>query len=202
MRRTGSRSWAVTLLCVLAALTGCDLLFPPAYTVGIASDASDDSAGVPDLVSASVYVHGGQATVRVWFAPATFSEQTTLAVVSLDVDQDPATGHPGSDAGGVNDQGIIGSEYLVYMGSAYNGYEAKVFVHEGPVNSFSEVGWVPVAFHPDGLEATVPLAMLGSDDGRMNFKVTCSTQVSETGYTGVLDYLTDVGQPPGVADSP
>ena len=47
------------------------------------------------------------------------------------------------------------------------------------------------------MEAKIPLNLLGNPEGAMNFKVTVSSEIGQCGYTGVLDYMPDLGLPPG-----
>ena len=182
--------------------TGCMLLIEPANYFGEIEDPVGDSLDGLDLVYASVTVGGGQALLRVRFDQETFDPDTSLAVFCLDTDQDPGTGHPGSNSGGVDDNGIIGLDYLVYMGSAYLDGEAQVKAYLGEVNLFEDIGFFRIGTFADGYDVMIPLLTLGEDDGRMNFKVTCSRQVSENGYTGVLDYATDIGLGSGTTESP
>ena len=103
---------------------------------------------------------------------------------------------PGSDSGCVNDNGIIGAEFLVNLGADL-GTSAQVLQYLGTCNSFGSVGNGTTTFVTDGMNATVPLSLLGGSDGRLNFKVVISEQISPTGFTGVLDYMPNVGLPPG-----
>jgi hypothetical protein len=43
----------------------------------------------------------------------------------------------------------------------------------------------------------IPLRLLGNPGRAMNFKVTVSSEIEPCGYTGVLDYMPNVGLPPG-----
>ena len=47
----------------------------------------------------------------------------------------------------------------------------------------------------------LPLSALGGDRGELNFKVVVQTQIdfppAVIGYTGIVDYMTDIGQAPG-----
>jgi hypothetical protein len=48
------------------------------------------------------------------------------------------------------------------------------------------------------MDASVPLSVLGGSDGRLNFKVVTSEFIPPgPGFTGVLDYMPDVGLPAG-----
>ena len=54
----------------------------------------------------------------------------------------------------------------------------------------------------NGVDVTIPLSMLGEDDGNMNFKLTIQKQISPTSWTGINDYVTDLGQPAWVITGP
>ena len=116
----------------------------------------------------------------------------------LDTDRNPATGHPGSDAGCVNDNGIIGAEFLVNLGADL-GATAEILQYGGTCNSFAAAGSGTTTFVTDGMNASVPLSLLGlaGTNGHVNFKVVAYEHLSPTTFTGVLDYMPDVGQPAG-----
>jgi hypothetical protein len=151
----------------------------------------------PDVISATVSSDGTNLHLQVRYKAGTFDPQLTRAQFLLDTDRNPATGQPGSDSGCVNDNGIIGVEFLVNMGADL-GTNAEVLQYQGTCNSFGFVGNGTTTFVTDGMDATVPLSLLGNSDGRLNFKVVISEQISNsTGFTGVLDYMPNVGLPPG-----
>lgn len=152
----------------------------------------------PDLVSASATVVGTNLKLSVRFAPGTFNSSTSLTQFVLDTDQNPSTGSPGSDSGGVNDRGIIGADYLVEMGSAFRGNQAAILQYAGTPNVFNTIGFVTVSFFPDGMDVMVPLSLLGNDDGNLNFKVITASQIGPNSFTGVADYMPNVGLPAGV----
>ena len=148
----------------------------------------------PDLVSAAVNSDGTNLLLQVRYKPGTFDSSVALAQFMLDTDRNPATGHPGSDADCVNDNGIIGGDFLVVMG-AYLGTTAQVFQYQGTCNSFALVGTGTTTYVTDGMDASVPLSALGGSNGRLNFKVTMAEQIGPNAFTGVLDYMPDVGLP-------
>lgn len=169
--------------------------------LGSVSDPSGDAtvstiSPSPDLVSASIEVDGGNATLRVRFAEGTFSTTRTRAGFHLDIDQNPATGSPGVDAG-TNDDGIIGEDFLVNIGSAALDGQADI-VQFFTGGGFTRKRFGTVTVVTNGLDVTIPLAELGGDEGRMNFKVTVQSllDLEGTGFTGIVDYMADVGLPP------
>lgn len=198
---------AVVAACSDQAATGpgsepalMPLLSAPAPTVFIFGRITDfqgdavpdpDAVTPPDLSSATITVANGSLTFAVRLA--TFDPDRTSVTLSLDTDQDPATGHPGIDAGG-SDAAIMGTEFIVNLGGAYYAGQAQVMKYVGPPsNLFSTVGTFPVTFDQNGMDVTFPLSAIGNDDGLVNFKVTSQVQITDVGFTGVLDYMPDVG---------
>ncbi|HLQ22073.1 MAG TPA: Ig domain-containing protein, partial [Gemmatimonadales bacterium] len=164
--------------------------------------AGDAGAGNPDLVQADAIRNGNGMSFNVIFSAAGFDPATSSAQIGLDLDQDVSTGHPGVTADGQTDGNLLGSEIIINFGSAFYGSNAEVLKYTGPpINTFTFVGTVPKVDIANGYQVTVPLSMLGNDDGRVNFKVTSSMQISPTGFTGVLDVLPDVGSAPGHVDN-
>jgi hypothetical protein len=148
------------------------------------------------VISGVVASDGTNLNLQVRYKAGTFDPQLTRAQFILDTDRNPATGQQGSDSGCVNDNGIIGAEFLVNMGGDL-GANAEVLQYQGTCNSFGFVGNGTVTFVTDGMDATVPLSLLGNSDGRLNFKVVISEQIGVNSFTGVLDYMPNVGLAPG-----
>jgi hypothetical protein len=166
------------------------------------SGDSTGANGVGDLVSAALTVDGGNLTVEVHYLASSFNPNTSLATVSLDLDQNAATGHQGIDSNCTVDTGNIGSEYILTIGSA-GSTPAKVYQYQGSCNAFLQVGTATITPLTDGYRVVVPLSLLGNDDGRLNFKVASAEQVSPApGYTGFLDVMPDVGTAAGSVPTP
>jgi hypothetical protein len=155
----------------------------------------------PDLIFASVTANGGSLTLKVQFVPGTFNSQTTNFQFLLDTDENPSTGHPGSNSGGIDDAGLIGSEYLVNVTRTI-GEQAQIYKYAGTVNQFTNTGSYPVTYGSNGAEIAIPLSAIGNDDGNLNFKMVTSSKISATGSTGVLDTMPDVGLPSGRVQGP
>ena len=153
-----------------------------------AGDATPTNGVSPDLAFASVWRTGTDLVFRIRFAPGTFNGPTSSAQVSLDTDQNPATGHPGMNAGCVADSGIIGTEYLI---EALN-QSGLSYKHTSGCNQFIQGPAVSVTLVPHGYDMTVPLSVIGGDDGRVNFKLATFVPGS-----GVLDYMSNIGLPVG-----
>jgi hypothetical protein len=170
---------------------------------GAIVDPSGDAgaAGNPDLVSASIVIHQTSVTLQVRFAKGTFSPSTSVAQFLLDMDQNAATGHPGTDAGCQTDAALLGSEYLVTLGSNFFGTEAQILPYAGRCNTFGDAtltGPGSVVFSADGMDITFPRSLIGEVDARLNFKVISARHLEGSAFTGVLDRMTDTGQAPGV----
>jgi hypothetical protein len=165
-------------------------------TFGEINDVVGDSQG-PDLTFAKIYIDGDNMVLHVEFEQSTFDSQTTCAQFCLDTDCNPSTGHPGMNAGGVDDAGIISVEYLVNITHTSGSLKARVKQYMGTVNCFGFVDNVTTTYINNGMVTIVPLSLFPNNNGILNFKLTTSTQLSENGYTGVKDYMIDLGQPAG-----
>lgn len=169
---------------------------------GDALSGAVPGAVAPDLVQGGVLIGGGAVTLQVSFLAGTFNPATTEATVGLDLDRDPATGHPGIDAGCSNDSGIIGVEYFVRMSPGATPPTATIYGHAGGCNVFTTVGTsTDLTLSANGMTATFPAALLGGVTGPLAFKVTTDMALGN-GYSGVLDYMPDVGQAAGVVAPP
>jgi hypothetical protein len=144
----------------------------------------------PDLVSATVLRDGTDLIFQIRFAPGSFSAVDGRAEISIDTDQNSATGHPGEDNSCTNDAGIIGMDYRITMPDA-------VVTHYSGCNTPSGGGTATVATVTDGFDVRVALATLGNDDGLLNFKVISYRQLSPTSTTGISDYMSNIGSAPG-----
>jgi hypothetical protein len=157
---------------------------------GEVSDPTEDVRPYPNVTNPPDLVHGtadvvaGNITFTVQLAPGTFDPGTTLLIINLDTDQNPATG-----------QAPDGIDYLVSMGDG-QGNQALIAKNTGPLN-FNTVGSAPVSFMTDGMTVTVPLSLLGNDDGRMNFRVTSFIHLPGTQTSSGLDNMPDSGLPLG-----
>src|SRR5258707_47844 len=139
---------------------------------GTASDPGGDRQSVlgvsipPDLISATIEVSGGGATILVTFAPGTLEPTFTLFTVLLDTDENPATGNFGTGA----DSTTFGWDYSVSGVNPQGSTTAQISRALGPgqQGQVSGVGTATVTFPAaDQARVTVPLSVLGGDDGRM-----------------------------------
>jgi hypothetical protein len=175
-----------------------------ALRASISDPALDDGEGA-DFISTAATVDRGNLVLQVRFTPGRFDPATSMATFSIDIDRNPATGYPGVDAAN-NDQALMGVEYLIEAGSDYVGSTPTVDKYTG--SGFTSVKAGTLAFVNDatgvpiGMDVTIPLSALGNARGEMSFKGAVQQQVGPGSFTGIKDYITDIGQPPGVLRRP
>jgi hypothetical protein len=143
----------------------------------------------PDLADATLEISGGTFTITVSFAPGTLSTQDVLCIVSLDTDENQATGD-------VEANGLRGADYQIYF--VRPRASALALVYKVGTNS-STAPTVPVTF-PSANQARVsfPMSLLGNDDGRMAFNLFVRQWVNDNGTTATLDTMPDAGLPAAV----
>jgi hypothetical protein len=159
---------------------------PPASPRGIfaeVTDATGDArarplAGVPvppDLVGATIEVKDGLLTATVSFAAGTMSQSNTRWVITLDLDQDPATGAHRGEARDDTDP-LMGYEYLIAFISSPGLAQTDILRMRWEANVrrwFSDtIGTAEVTFPTaNQARAVILLTLLGNDDGRLAFRV-------------------------------
>lgn len=122
----------------------------------------------PDLTAATAAVASGALTITVSFAPGTLSQTDTLTSITLDVDENPATGSPGIDSG-ATDATQMGTDYVINAVAPRGSTQAVVLRAVGNAYQFVTAGTAAVTFPvANQMRVTVPLAVVGNDDGRMN----------------------------------
>ena len=150
----------------------------------------------PDLVGASVEVSDAGITVRVRFARGTFDRDVTSVTVQLDTDMNTGTGiHP---------PGGIGIDYVVNAGQQFFGPNVAVSRATGgaecgpsPARCYVETGRAPLVFHADGIDATVPRALLPGVAGPLDFRVQTSVKFATERFAITTDHMPDQGLPAG-----
>jgi hypothetical protein len=147
----------------------------------------------PDLVraTADVVAGSGSVTVAIQFAPGTFNRQTTRVSVLLDTDQDGSTGNRQVSG--------LGADYGLDLDAA-TGLAAVTKANPSAcaarLSCFDPVGLVSITPGTDGMQVTVPLSMLGNDDGRLNFQMSAYVMVAPLTPV-VVDFMPDSSLPPG-----
>jgi len=145
----------------------------------------------PDLVHATADVAAGNITFVIQLASGTFDRQSTRVVVLLDTDEDGVTGLRQPD-GLVADYGID----LDANPSQATVTKADAAACAAGSPCFNTIGSVPLSFVPDGMQVTVPLSLLGNDDGRMSFQLNSNVLVAPQTAVG-FDLMPDINLPPG-----
>jgi hypothetical protein len=145
----------------------------------------------PDLIRATADVASGNITFVVQFAAGTFNRQTTFSSIVLDTDQDRTTGIAQPDG--------MGADYSVILSASTSqaliGKADPASCAVRLTSCFATAGSAPITVISDGFQATIPLALLGGDDGRMNFLVTSYVMVAGTAI--VVDIMPEYAQAPG-----
>ena len=204
-----ARAWAVAALLPLVACgaNGTSPSSAPASTTltGSAIDATGDAvltpvlrggvtlmpvvAVLPDLVSATVTVSGGNLTATISFAPGTLVQADTSACLLLDVDENPATG-------AVSSEPSLGYDYSICAVNPPRSATGQVSRLGGGIAT--GIGSVAATFPTaNQISFTAPLSLLGNDDGRMAFKVQVIKYVDDPVIlnTSPIDWMPDIGKP-------
>ena len=179
------------IACATVGAVGCSNSLSPSSSGSLRAtvtdpvgDAVPDGTGalVPDLVGATIQVEAGVLTATLSFAPGTLSQSTSFWSLGLDTDENPSTGavSQGTDT--------IGVDYIIQG----HGAEGSIF-HVVPATLVSRA----VVTFPtkDSLSVAASLAVLGSDDGRLKFRVTARPNVPGASQVGTQadDYMPDLG---------
>jgi hypothetical protein len=151
-----------------------------------------------DLVGATLDVSGGVLTAVVSFARGTLSQPDGLFCALLDTDESPATGNAGSGP----DSATFGWDYSFCAVDPRGSTISQIARALGPANpgQIAPVSSTSMTFPAaDQARLTVPLSVLGNDDGRLSFKFIAMQWVdAPIVNTAVLDWMPDLGLPPEV----
>ena len=200
------------LVALAAAACGSSTSSPTAAAVTLSGSVSDPTGDVvnsavlrngvsvvplvpvlPDLTAATVVVSGGALTATISFAPGTMSMTNAFSCLMLDVDENRATGSSSTSEPGV------GWDYSVCAVLPRGSTTAQVSSLSGP--TAVGVGSVPVTFPgADQVRFSVPLSMVGNDDGRLAFAVHAMSWVDDPAVlnSGVIDFMPDLGRAAGL----
>jgi hypothetical protein len=146
----------------------------------------------PDLVRGTADVAGDAITFAIYFARGTFDREDARVTIELDTDRNPSTVVRGDPS--------LGIDYVVYLRVRTGQARIEKAVHASPCTAaspcYSEAGTVPLTILADGLQATLPLSLIGSRDGRMNFRVfTYWPDRMSRGSTVLSDVMPDLDRP-------
>jgi hypothetical protein len=186
---------------MLLAAGGCAGLRPHLSARAFHAEVNDpigDARAVPgfskppDLVRGTVDVSGDAITFSIYFAPGTFDRQDAKVTIELDTDRNPKTVVPG-DPG-------LGIDYVVQLWVRTGQTRIEKAVHASPCAvanpCYSAAGTTPLTILADGLQTTLPLSLIGSTNGRMNFRVfTYVPDRMQRGATVLSDVMPDLSRP-------
>lgn len=129
----------------------------------LGDDVTSPENPIVDIASVDGGSDGMSVTIKVDFSPDTVMSQV-VGIIDLDTDQNAATGIPANANGFLGATQDLGVDYMLSLFALPGG---------GPVDVMNAttgetMGTVPAVFNGQSLSITVPLAMLGNDDGNMN----------------------------------
>ena len=156
--------------------------------------AREELQNLPDLVAARVVVSEGNLFATIRYAPTTFVRDTTRTSLFLDIDDDPATRFSGVVASGRFVPWRAGTDYAIHARTPLEGADVRVFRSGRNAGEGTEIGSAPVTYLSDGHEFSVPLTLLGNDDGRMGVRVVAFVRLAGR-TTASVDRLPDVNMP-------
>ncbi len=143
-----------TFVSAIRHLIACLVLLPGfAFATTIISDPVGDVASGPDIVSMSGAYDAASVFLTVAFAPGTFDTNNFHLVILLDPDLNPSTFNFS-----LTISQIIGFGFANLSGP---GVPSGAFLF-------------PFAITPDYVATQIPLALLGGDDGIMQFSASAS----------------------------
>jgi hypothetical protein len=200
------RAWgAVCVAALLLSTIACtsSTIAPSATSSALHGEVSDPVGDAlptptfpnpPDLVHGTVEVAGGNVTFTIQFAPGTLDRQTTRLTIELDTDLNPSTGIPAGSG--------LGIDYVVDMWASPTQTVIEKAVPTGTCtpNSpcYTMVGAAPLTLTADGMQASVPLSLLGNADGRLVFRVFAYAFPQLAGSTTMIsDVMPDLTLSPG-----
>ncbi len=158
---------------------------------GLLTDPTGDAGSGSDVIWATGTVAGGNLTLSARFAGTTYNASTFI-VWSLDTDQNTATGFPGiTNTNG--DASLLGVDFVVQIRGTAFGSTVTIFRGDFTVVSTT----LTPTFFANGVDVTIPLSLLDGDDGVLNYKATIQTQITAGSWTGINDFISNLGAPVG-----
>ncbi|HEU4509450.1 MAG TPA: HYR domain-containing protein, partial [Pyrinomonadaceae bacterium] len=131
-----------------------------------------------DIISTSATFDRESLTFNVRFAdtiypPSSHDQRSLMGFIEIDTDQNPATGWPlALNSMGPPDMNL-GPDFQINLFSELSrpGFVELAMRRDGTAADDSPVGIVPIVFTSNSFSITVPLAMLGRDNGLVNYGV-------------------------------
>ena len=167
---------AVSALCLAAAAcSSTSTTASPSATSALHTEVNDPVGDTvvdgrqsiaPDLVHATADVASDNITFVIQFAPGTLDRQTTRVSVVLDTDRNASTG--------ISQGNGLGADYALDLtanssqGAITKADPVSCAAH---VTCFNPIGSVSITLSTDQMMVVVPLASLGSGDGRLCFQI-------------------------------
>ncbi len=150
----------------------------------------------PDVIAVTIDVANQTLSLTVTFVPGTLAPQTGFRV-HLDTDENAATGSPTFTGEGNN---TIGADYAVTGFNPHDPSRAALQRNiTGGAPSF--LGTLDVVMEANVRRLSIPLAQLGGDDGRLQFKLDCYQVIASSGTTQTIaqgDLIPNFGLPAGL----
>ena len=171
----------------LIALGAMALLAKSAFAT-IITDSVGDASGHADVVALSGVYSQTSLFLFAQFQPGTLDPTNLAFFIGLDIDENPATGEQPFFP--------IGSEFVVDFNSLASTSQATIFQQDvGPVGS------VPISFGTNFFSVTVPLSMLGNDDGAALFGLAEGVPTDASSFNA-FDFVPDSARRGGPLGGP
>jgi hypothetical protein len=169
-------------------IVGGIALLAGAACATIITDPVGDASGHADVVAISGSYDHTSLFLSAQFEAGTLDRNNFAFFFGLDTDENPATGEQPFFP--------IGSEFVVDFNSLASTSRATIFQqHVGPVGS------VPISFTVDSFSVTVPLSMLGNDDGAALFGLAAGVPTDASSFHA-FDYAPDSSRGGGPLGGP
>ena len=84
-------------------------------------------------------------------------------------------------------------EYLVEVPRVRGSFDLDAHVLTFSAGSFSTIAFLPVIYLQDGFDVTVPLGLLGNDDGLFDFNLSTQEILGVGTWGGIVDFAPGFG---------
>jgi hypothetical protein len=132
------------------------------------SDPSGDATGEPDITQIETNISSGNLVVTVTFANTVQELPAYTAphgYFDIDTDQNAATGLTGLMRSSAFCGFVIGPDYFIdFFEEEWDDVNNEIALYDADSNY---LGDVPVAYSGNTMTITIPLAMIGGDDGEV-----------------------------------
>jgi hypothetical protein len=167
----------------------------PLFSGSVTDPSGDTGGGGHDVTAIAVTVlASGTVRVDVTFAPGTLLAGDTDVILSIDTDQNAATGFQANPA----DAALIGMEYFVEAPSSRGSTDIRVFkaVSAIDIALVATSGLVVTYPQANVMHFEFPLSVIGNDDGKFALKAQTAVYVVQNGTSGRIDTAPNEGLPP------